>query len=393
MVGITDLRPKRGELLQRHLLRAVAHPREVSDALGIGRAQVLDQVLYLPLRSRREILLDVELPEGFAEIGAESGDGALPTLLHLLLAAQGAAVEIELLLIERFGQDVRGADQIVILEVGAPTLDRNLPEQLRQTLDGVELPDHELVLRIESGRPQVGAPGDCRRQLLELRAAAQVIGQVALAPFGHGPVQGRNPRLDVQNRFCLGGGVMISRQRQHPLDMRLILLPQPLEDSLVLQIVVAVRKSEAALGERDDITIRVLRVRDDPDPDGGCQIQILATHQTRQVFIRARCGNRAQSRLGWPETRAFDGRGIDKAAIEVAHLLLIGTRGSCPREILDDLAKVRGGPLIEDTKTSPGGPIRRNRGGIEPMAVGVPVEIVARLDARVSRAQIDAEIA
>ncbi len=193
---------------------------------SVRGAQILDQREHLLLRGRREVLLDVQLSDGLAQIVAQGGDTSLPAVLDLLLTVERATVEIEPFLVEGLRQHVRDTDQIVVGEVRPPALHRNRPEQFGQRLDRIQLPHDEFVLRGQPADLQILLPGNRRRQLLELRAAAQVIGEISFATLGGRPMQGGDLRLDVENRFRFGSGFMISRECQQPFDVSRVFCTQ-----------------------------------------------------------------------------------------------------------------------------------------------------------------------
>src|SRR6185437_11772947 len=81
------------------------------------------------------------------------------------------------------------------------------------------------------------------------------------------------------------------------------------------------------------------------------------------------------------------------AAIEVANLLLRTAGSRICGDRLDDLLQIAAGPLVQLREHSPARTVRRDGVGIEPMAVGVAKEVIARLHAGVVDGQVQAEVA
>src|SRR6202042_1147239 len=127
LVRITDLGMERRQLLQRELARRRRHPRQDLNARAIGGAQVLDQLEHLLLRGWRKVALHVQLAGRLAQPQVDGADGALPARLLLLLAVQGAAVEVDPSATEALRRHGGVLDQLVMVEVVPPALTGTLP--------------------------------------------------------------------------------------------------------------------------------------------------------------------------------------------------------------------------------------------------------------------------
>ncbi len=139
------------------------------------------------------------------------------------------------------------------------------------------------------------------------------------------------------------------------------------------------------------VAIGILRVGADVEREGGRQVELRGTHQARQVLVRVCRSDRLQARLRRRQAGVLDGIGVDEAAIEVADLLLRTAVGGVCRNRLDDLPQIRARTLIQLSEDTPARAIGGNGVGVEPMAVGVPIEVVAGLHRLVVGAQVQAE--
>ena len=97
---VADLRAEGRELFQGLRLRALAHPRALSNRLAIGFKKALHQGIHTIFRSGREVPTHPDAAEGFSGVGFDQAQRALPSGAQLLRARQDAAEEIEVLLDE-----------------------------------------------------------------------------------------------------------------------------------------------------------------------------------------------------------------------------------------------------------------------------------------------------
>ena len=110
--GVADLGGEFVQLRQRSLPGRGGHPLQVGDADPVGLAQVRDQGVHPRLGLRRKVVLNVEATDGVTHYGLDQGDRPLPSLADLLGAAEGAAVEGEVLVDQGAGENRRaGMDQ------------------------------------------------------------------------------------------------------------------------------------------------------------------------------------------------------------------------------------------------------------------------------------------
>ncbi len=106
MIRITDFVSNHVQLRLCLDLRLGVHPGQRVDVIVHGGFDVVDHLHGRFLIRRREILLRVDLAESLAEGPISRLHTALPAGALLGLAAQLASVEVELLLVHCFGQDI-----------------------------------------------------------------------------------------------------------------------------------------------------------------------------------------------------------------------------------------------------------------------------------------------
>src|SRR5687767_5865775 len=146
----------------------VVHPRDGLKPLREGGTKIADQFVHLAAILGREVALDIDLPDRFAERSVEKGDSALPAVALLLLAAQGPAVEIELGLVEGAGQILRVAPDEMEGHVILPRVERHLVEQLADAADRARRGRDDRLDIAEAAALQIIDPVELRRQLGQL---------------------------------------------------------------------------------------------------------------------------------------------------------------------------------------------------------------------------------
>jgi hypothetical protein len=142
LLGKADLPGERPLLHQRRLARLLVHPRQRRQRGGEGVGDITDHVERELLRVAGEALPDVELADRLAHRLLGRLDAALPARLRLLLSGEGAALEVEVLLIDRVGQEPGGRRDQVIAQVGLEGRERRLADLLLQRRE--ELRRHDV---------------------------------------------------------------------------------------------------------------------------------------------------------------------------------------------------------------------------------------------------------
>src|SRR6266853_1009058 len=227
--------------------------------------------------------------------------------------------------------------------------------------------------------------------MCEVRKGAQIIGEVALAEFGAQPVAFGDLRLELEDLPSFHDGSLVARQGEHSLEMRAVLVADFLEFGVLVQIVVAIGKPEAALSDAGEVAIRVLGIRTDPYSDGRFQVEVRSAHEDRDVLVRMRRGDGVKCRLCRLQSRRIDDAFIQVSTVVVADFLLDAARGRVSWQALNQFAHTLVGFLGKLVKGAPPGTIRRNLLRIQPTTIRVAVEIVSRLDGLVLRREIEAK--
>jgi len=274
------------------------------------------------LASGGKILLHVQLARHLAQPTVECGDSAFPALALLRLAVQNVAVEVKTLRVECGRQHICIGCQILIFEIGVPALDRNLLEQCTQCLNRIELAHHKLGLIVETLCGQQRLPGEAGTELIQLRACPQVVGQIALAPFGCRPMYLGDLGLDVEYGGCLRRRLLFAGKRQHPLDVRLVLRSQVGEYRIVLQVVVPIGQAEPALQDDHNVAIGIFLIGGDSHAQRRFEIQVRSTHEVSELLMCTRSGNCLESRQRGRQALLLDGSRVEVGAVKVAGLLL-----------------------------------------------------------------------
>ena len=149
---------------------------------------------------------------------------------------------------------------------------------------------------------------------------------------------------------------------------------------VVAQVVIPVRHSEPGLEQADDVGLRILLVDFDVQLERAVRVVGRRGDVRRHVGERLQACDAGQFRLCRREARGLDRRGVDEGGIQVAQLAPFGAQVRVRRreQLGDDRLELRLVALVEFEIDAGELPIRRNRGGPEPAAVGVAKEIHPR---------------
>jgi hypothetical protein len=328
----------------------------------------------------RERDLDVELAESFAGLAVKRGEHALPAWLDLLLAEQGLAVEVEVLLHERFAQVRRGAVDRMEAQVALPLGRGHVDQHLAHF--GVEGRHRERehlrrghALRLEELRPR-----EVRCQLVGVGGGDRVVIQLDVArEFLVRLRHLRQARLERHHVLGLLGGIRGSHAGQfehlgHMRDIRVALV------LLVgVEVVVLVGQSKAALGRERNVEGGILEVRFGIEAE---QDALALGGALAQVFGDAGAvGQRID--FGEMALQRFDALGIDlglvhAGGVEVTDDLVDAGGIGLGSSLFGQLLLHGAGALGEHFERAPTGAIARDRVGRQPLAVDVAVEVAAR---------------
>ena len=216
---VADLRRELAQLVQGPPAGVGAHPFELLDALAVGLQEVGDQDIHSLPGARREVPADVGPADGFPHRPLDQRDTPLPALTQLGGAAQGAAVEVEILLDERLGQVPGSAVDHLPAQPVPPRRKVLLGEQRGQPGAETRLAEHDLV-EGASGRVQGRQPPAQVRPLRQQAGPGeQVVCLLAVAARDVVPMVPGHRGL--QREHPAGGlvGVREADQLEHALHM------------------------------------------------------------------------------------------------------------------------------------------------------------------------------
>ena len=279
------------------------------------------------------------------------------------------------------------------LEVGLPVADRGLLHHLVEGREIGRLADDEAALAGEAGLGQVGIPVDGGGEAFELALGPLV---VVLLPIPQGDVVPLDPgefALEGQDAFGLGPRIRLAEAAQHGGDVLLVFLAQRLAGGIRLEVVVPIRQTEPGLVEVDRIAVRRLGVGIDPETERGAAAVATALGEgLGQILRRADLLDLAQYRHQRRRALGVAGRLIQIALVKVVDLLGRCAGGGLAVQPFHQHPHVRQGFVAQHVEGAVGGPVVRDLGGGEPVAVHVAEEVVTGFDAGVHVGQREAGV-
>ena len=391
LVRIADLDAEQLQLGQRLGAGFRAHPFQGLDARGHGAAQVLDQLLHLGAALRWEPAFDIKPAQRLAHHGLGEGDAATLAGALLGLAAQLPQAEGVVRVREPLRQQRRRLVHDVEGLPGLQRLDRRLGEGLGDQREGRVLRDDEAVMVAIAGGAQEGVPVHARRGGLKLGPAHWIVGAVAVAALGRGPVGLGDARLEGDDRVGRRRRILPSRHGQHLLDIGAV--SDQLGREPLFQIVVPVRQAQAALAQIGLIDLRVAGVViDEAAEDRSPGAAIGLAHQRRHGRVIVRGAHGVQQRLYRRRIRRLDRRHVHEAGVEVVDLGFVRPRRQAlgRRDFLDQRPHAVLGQLGQHVEGAVACAVRRDFQRVQEQAVGEPVEVVARRHRGVPSGHVEA---
>ncbi len=387
-VGIADLHPELGHLVQRLFARRLAHPVDVFQPLGHGVADVADQGLHLRLGRGGEVQADIFLGQDLAQLTVDQGHAPVPARSVLGLAAQRLAPELEAAVDEGLRQIGAGLIDHVERLPGLQRLYRGVGEHLGDAGDGGVLHQHQGLDVRHLGARQEGGPVDAGGQGRQVRRLGRIVQLVDLAALDRGPVLLGYPGLEGQD---VGGGL----GRIGPADGRqgagqIGQIGLALSGEVRLQIVVAVRQAQAALTQIGRVHVRLLQVLEHVDAEqGGAETFVALPHQPGHAGVVGDGLDRRQIGGQRGRRQLIDPGLVHEAGVQGADLLGVGV-DRVGGAGFDDGLQLALGVLVKHVERAEPGLVRRNLGGAQIGAVGVFIEVVARLHRGVATGQVEA---
>ena len=361
-----------------------AHPAVALDAVAHRQLEVLDQVFHFHLGDRREVFLDIGLPDQFAERAVDERDRALPAGLVLGHAAERAGV-FEAAVDHRLVEIGRGLIGDVELLPQLKGFERSHGIERRQPLHGRILVDDDAFLRRDPGAGEIGVPIDARRIGLELVGRIGIVDLLDLAPVGRIPAERGDFGFEGHDLRGGRGGIGRADRLQSPRDV--VEIGLALGRELRIEVIILLRQADPALAHPQHVHRRIVGVGIDREVDQvDAELPVGAAHEAGELALvldGLHFGEIARQRL---QPELFGALFIHERVVQGAVLAARGRAG-------DQLLQLAAHFLAEIDERAGGRPVRRDLRRVDPLAGGIALEIVARLNALVARGKVDAEIA
>ena len=392
-IRITDLDRKRGQFLPRFRLGGIAHPWQAIDALAQGDAQIAYQCQHLLLGGGGEILRHVHLANRLSQSGVYRVQRAFPAGLLLLLAGKGLPIELEPGLHEIIAQVRSGGVQQIERQIIFLLIHGDIFQELVQPLVKIDLLRVQLAQAIQPHRLEIDIPIDRRADFLKLLVGHLVvvlpgIPQVLAAIRHLG-----DSRLDLHHALHRGVGLLRTgaRQREQPVDIRLISVAEPHGSLVFQQIIIPVAHTNTRLVQLHDIHRAILLVRpDEQGEEGRHPLFMQGGYRLRYIRLGRDREDRVQLVLDRRLALVIQARAIQAHRVQGAYLLGHTTRlvrrGA---QLIDQYSQsllIIIAQLVERTET------RVFRGQwivLDPSTTSVLVKIRARGHRRIQVRQID----
>src|SRR4051812_10347355 len=265
-------------------------------------------------------------------------------------------------------------------QVHAPLVEGALAHQSRERGEELRLP-HVEVLRV--GRADLfeeRGPVETRRELVELRAGRRIVHLVRIALLDARHRRVRERVLELVHGLGRSGSrpLVVAEQHADRGEMRAVLVLDRARLLVVLQVVVAVRQTEAALHEVDDVLGARERVGHHAQGESRAHaVPLKPAEQRRQVVARRDAFGAAKDVAQAREARPLDALLVQAARVEIADELLV-PGPALARRILEDLVEHGEVSVADLAETAPAGLVVGDRRGGEPRAIRVLEEVVAR---------------
>ena len=392
-----------GDLGLGVLLGLRAHPRQRVDALAEGGDDVLGHRFGARLGLRTDVFLHVALAHRFAQRGVGGVDATLPALALLWGAFQGGAIEAEARVGKRLGQVRRGAVERAEAQVVLPGLQRLRLHQRRQSGHRLRLPDDEVALRLQPGGFEKCAPvqaGCLAREVGLGPGIGAVLHVVGLLGAGMHACDGGFQRQDA---LGLGRGIGNAGKFEHVDDVGAVRLAH-LRHAPAIQIEAALGHAQAALHQVRHIPLRMMQVLRHPEAEQAVGVEIggieqvhigaqLTAKGARQGLLVLELRDGIQGRLHRAHALGLDAGLVHVGGVVVANLLVFAGDAVVGGVAFDDVAAVLLGLHGDAGEAVEAGAVFRNLRGLDPGAVGVAEEVVARRHAAVHAGHIETEVA
>ena len=241
---------------------------------------------------------------------------------------------------------------------------------------------------------EVGGPREVRREQGELGQALAVVGLVRVAALDARHRGLGQARLERRHGLRVLGGLRrgFAHEGEHLRDVGKVFVAELLRLVVRLEVIVAVGQSQATLVGPDDDLARVAAVLVGAELEDRVDAHHL---EARDLGLergdRGDLLDRGKLALQRREPLRLDGGLVHARQVEVADLLVVRARSvGGLRDLLEDLVQALAVLLLEEREGPPVGLVGGDRVRLEPSAVAVEVEVLARGHRRVHVRGVDA---
>ena len=411
---VADFRRELRELVARFHLGAVAHPGQL---IQVGRhrlAQVHDELVHLGLVFGREVALGIDLADALTDRAFDGRYGAAPAGALFFRACQGRAVERKHGVIDPLRQHIGICAQVIGREPGAPGFDRRCVHHLEDAFNaaagnlGGIFCRNSVLCNFFRGRRhlthnELSLLADTKtfKHRLDREAAAErddillghlVIGQIAVAPDGAVPVCFRDIGFERDDSVGSRSRVFESGLRQQRREHRLVGGAQFEVLLTVDEIVVAVAHAETGLVHVEDVGIGIggIDIHEAAERGGHA----IGRKQRGQVFTRRCCLDLLEHRTSGLEACGFDRVRVHVGVVDRRDLGFDRAfRRRRSSEFFDDLANALLGLLAQKIEGAVTRAVSRNLEVLDPVTVGIGVEVISGVYGCVLGRKVDAPAA
>jgi hypothetical protein len=211
-----------------------------------------------------------------------------------------------------------------------------------------------------------------------------------------------HPGLELHHQVGLGLRLRHAAELEHGGHVRPVLLADLRNGRRGVEVVAPVGHLQPALNQEGGVVRGVVQVLGDPEAEQVRGVEVgrvedvdvgpeRGAEVAAQRLAVGERGDRVERRLQRGDALSLDGDRIQKRGVVVPDLLAIGPGGRVGRR--DLLEEIRGpavGELAELVRRTPGAAVGRDLGLLEPGAVGVLPEAVARLNGGIHAGKVHA---
>src|SRR5204862_8161661 len=115
-------------------------------------------------------------------------------------------------------------------------------------------------------------------------------------------------------------------------------------------------------------------------------------HEAADILVGAGGGDRLESCPGGREPGALNGVGIEVRPIEIAELAYVAAGGRILGQRLQDPAQLLQRALLKLIEGAPARAVGRDVTRVEPVTVGIAIEVIPRLHAQIAGTELDAPL-